>query len=135
MTSLKRSLPREEMQRPNLPPLIEMRVSFQSHAIGFRNVHRIADGSSRTIGGRSSAYLIFLVALPPAVAEIRNEGGSYVFTPLKTELFPGIQGPVRDCLNREITLVAPKGREMTLHFREWKEPLDEINGILRRDVD
>jgi hypothetical protein len=120
------------MQRPSLPPLIEMRVSLQNHRIGFRNVHRIAPGQARSVGGRFSSYLVFLLPVPSAIGEMRNVDGRYVFTPLRTELFPGFEGPVEDCLDVEIPFVSPKGRELTLRFRQWISPLDEINSILRQ---
>ncbi len=131
VTSLRRALPREEMRQASLPPLIEMRVALQNHRIGFRNVHRIAAGSSRSVGGRFSSFLVFLVPVPANIAEIRNVDGRYVFTPLRPELFPGLTGPVDDCLGMEIPFVAPKGRELSLHFRQWTSPLEEINSILR----
>ena len=132
VTSLRRALPRQEMGQSNLPPLIEMRVSQQNHRVGFRNVHRLAPGSTHSVGGRSSAFLVFLVAVPAAIAEIRNVDGSYVFTPLKAELFPGLSGPVEDCLGKEIPFVSPRGMELSLHFRQWTSPLEEINSLMRQ---
>ncbi|MGA2977495.1 MAG: VWA domain-containing protein [Spirochaetia bacterium] len=132
VTSIKRALPRQRMQQASLPPLIEMRVSLQNHCIGFRNVHRIPAGSGRMVGGRFSPYLIFLVPFPAAIGEIRNQDGTYVFTPQRTELFPSLSGPVEDCLGREIPFVSPKGMELALHFRVWVSPLEEINAILRQ---
>ncbi len=129
--SLKRSLPRSELQRGSLPPLIEMRVSLQNPQVGFRNVHRIQEGGGRSIGGGRSPYLIFLVRVPSRIAEIRNQQGKYVFTPLRTEMFPGVSGSIEDCLGVEIPFVGPHGREMSIHFREWVSPLDEINRIMR----
>ena len=131
MASLKRSLPRSELEKGTLPSLIEMRVSLQNHHIGFRNVHRIPESGTRSIGGGFSSYLIFLVRIPASIAEITNRDGKYVFTPLRTEMFPGLSGPIEDCLGVEIPFVAPNGREMSLHFREWVSPLDEINRIMR----
>jgi hypothetical protein len=137
VTSLRRALPHEEMRQASLPPLIEMRVSLQNHRIGFRNVHRIVEGGSRSVGGRFSSFLVFLVPVPSSIGEIRNVEGSYVFTPLRPELFPGLSGPVEDCLGKEIPFIAPKGRELSLHFRQWTSPLEEINSLLRmtRDQD
>jgi hypothetical protein len=132
VTSLRRALPREHMQQATLPPLIEMRVGLQNHRIGFLNVHRISPGAARSIGGRLSSYLVFLVPVPSSIAEIRNVDGSYMFTPLKPELFPGLSGPVEDCLETEIPFVSPRGMELTLTFRQWVSPLDEINNLLRQ---
>ena len=132
VTSIRRALPRQEMQQSNLPPLIEMRVTQQNHRVGFRNVHRLAPGSSHTVGGRFSAYLVFLVPFPPPSREIRNVDGTYVFTPLRAELFPGLSGPVEDCLGKEIPFVSPRGMELSLHFRQWVSPLEEINTLMRQ---
>ena len=129
--SMRRSLPKPSLQPSTLPPQIEMRVSLQNSHIGFRNVHRIASGSSRSVGGRFSSYLVFLVPVPRAVAEIRNENGSYVFVPLRAELFPGLSGPLPDCLEKDIPFTTPRGRELTLRLRTWVSPLEEINRLMR----
>jgi hypothetical protein len=131
VTSLRRAMPLQEMQQSSLPSLIEMRVDQQNHRIGFRNVHRIGSGAARSVGGRFSSFLIFLVPMPSRIAQIRNVEGRYVFTPNRSELFPGV-GKVEDCLGKEIPFVNSKGRQMTLHFREWVSPLDEINRIMRQ---
>jgi hypothetical protein len=132
VTSLKRALPRQHMQQATLPALIEMRVGLQNHRVGFRNVHRISPGAARSIGGRFSSYLVFLVPVPSSIAEIRNVDGRYVFTALKAELFPSLSGPVEDCLGKEIPFVSPRGMELSLYFRQWVSPLDEINNLLRQ---
>jgi Mg-chelatase subunit ChlD len=130
--SIRRALPRPSIQRASLPPLIEMRVEQQNHHIGFRNVHRIAAGGARSVGGRHSSFLVFLLPMPSRIAEIRNVDGRYVFTPLRSELFPGVSGAVENCLGREIPFVSSKGRQLSLHFREWVSPLEEINRIMRQ---
>jgi Mg-chelatase subunit ChlD len=132
VTSIKRALPRQQMQQATLPALIEMRVGLQNHRIGFRNVHRISPGAARSIGGRFSSYLVFLVPVPSSIAEIRNIDGRYVFTALKPELFPSLSGPVEDCLGKEIPFVSPRGMEMSLYFRQWVSLLDEINNLMRQ---
>jgi Mg-chelatase subunit ChlD len=132
VTSIRRAMPRPSVQQASLPPLIEMRVEQQNHRIGFRNVHRIGAGAARSVGGRFSSFLVFLVPMPSNIAEIRNVDGRYVFTPLRSELFPGLSAPIEDCLGREIPFLNSKGRELSLHFREWVSPLEEINRILRQ---
>ncbi len=132
VTSLRKTLPRAPMQQSaSLPPQIEMRVSQQNSHIGFRNVHRISQGSSRRIGGRFSPYLVFLVPVPFGIAEITNDNGTYVFTPLRPELFPRLSGPVVGCLGQEIPFTTPKGRDLTVSFRTWVSPLEEINRLMR----
>jgi Mg-chelatase subunit ChlD len=131
VTSISRALPRQTSPESSLPPLVEMRVELQNHRVGFRNVHRIAEGSAKSIGGRSSAYLVFLAPVPARIAEIRNVDGKFVFTPLRSECFPGINGPVEDCMGKAIPFVSSRGRAHVLYFREWVSPLEEVNRIMR----
>ena len=132
VTSIRRAMPRPDLPPASLSPLIEMRVEQQNHRIGFRNVHRIGPGAAKSVGGRFSSFLVFLVPVPPKIAEIRHEDGRYVFTPLKPELFPGVNGPVEDCLGKGIPFISSKGKEQLLHFREWISPLEEVNRLLRQ---
>lgn len=132
VASIRRAIPRQPVQQAELPPLIEMRVDLQNHRVGFRNVHRIAPGSARTVGGRFSSYLVFIVQVPAGIGEIRNVDGKYVFTPLRPEMFPALSGPLDDCLDTDIPFLGPKGRALVLHFRQWVSPLEEINRIMRQ---
>ena len=129
--TIRRALPMPASQGL-LPPMIEMRVEEQNHRIGFRNVHRIAPGTGRSIGGRSSAFLIFLAPVPAHIAEVRNVDGRFVFTPLRAECFPGITSPVEDCLGKAIPFVSARGRQHVLYFRPWVSPLEEVNRIMRQ---
>jgi hypothetical protein len=129
--SLRKALPQPLLQRSGLPPMIEMRASDQNSHIGFRNIHRIPQGGSLSVGGRFSSYLIYFVPVPRGIAEIRNEGGRYTFVPLRKEFFPGLPRPLVDCIAAEIPMVTPKGYTFTIRFREWVSPLDEINALMR----
>jgi hypothetical protein len=129
--SLRRSLPEPSRVPSALPPLIEMRLSGQNSRIGFRNIHRIASGGTRTVGGRYSAYLVFLARVPQRIAEIRNAAGKYTFYIQRSEYFPGISHPIADCLGVEIPLTMPKGTVFTMRFHEWVSPLEEINALMR----
>jgi hypothetical protein len=130
MESLRRALPKDRVPSGLQPP-VEMRVSFQNSHVGFRNIHRIPKGSSRTVGGGFSSFLIFLVPVPRGIAEIKNEGGTYIFTPLRQEYFPTLFGPIEDCLDAEIPLTTPRGASFTIKFRQWVSPLEEINALMR----
>jgi hypothetical protein len=129
--SLRRSLPAVGRRPSTLPPLIEMRVSLQNSHVGFRNVHRVLPATARSVGGGTSSYLVFITRFPRGIAEIRNEGGTYTFIPLRSEFFPERSGPVKHCLGVEIPLTGPKGHRHTLVFREWKSAADEINALMR----
>jgi Mg-chelatase subunit ChlD len=128
--SLRSSLP-SAAASPALPPQIEMRVSGQNSHIGFRNIHRLTGGSSRSIGGRFSGFLIFLVPMPRGIAEIRNESGRYALVPLRPEFFPSLSGPLQDCLDLEIPVATPQGFSCTIRFHRWVSPLEEINALMR----
>jgi hypothetical protein len=108
-----------------------MRVSLQNSRVGFRNVHRVLPGTARSVGGGASSYLVFITRTPRGIAEIRNEGGTYTFTPLRGEFFPEHPGPLKGCLGVEIPFTGPKGHRHTIVFREWKSALDEINALMR----
>ncbi len=112
-------------------PLIEMRVSFQNPHIGFRNVHSITPDKPRTIGGGHSDFLIFLVYFPPRIAIIENRDNSYNIVPIRKEFFPNSGEKITNCLNREIPIVSPKGHELTILFKEYISPLEEINRLMR----
>ena len=131
VTSMRKALPRPRLQQAELPPQIEMRVSQQNSHVGFRNVHRIPAGSSRTVGGGFSSYLVFLVPVPAGMGEIRNKAGTYVFTPRRPEFFPGLAGPLAGCLDKDIAFTTAKGKQLTLSFRRWVSPLEEINRLMR----
>jgi hypothetical protein len=131
VTSLRRALPKTSATKPSLPPMIEMRVSLQNPRVGFRNVHRIPNGASRSVGGGFSSYLVFLAPVPARIGEVRNVEGRYIFSPVKKDFFPSLSGPVQDCLGKDIGFVASGGKPMTLHFRQWISPLEEINRIMR----
>ncbi len=110
---------------------IEMRVEFQNPYIGFRNIHRIPQNHSRTVGGGNSDYLIFLLPVPPRIAIVENRGGKLIFKPLKEKFFPDTKGQIEDCLNRKINFVSQKGHKSSLYFREYVSPLEEINRLMR----
>lgn len=77
-----------------------------------------------------SPFLVFLYPLPSGIAEVRNEGSRYVFRPLRPEYFPGLSGDVADCLNREILALTPRGKKVSMQFREYVSPVDEINSLM-----
>ena len=119
--------PRETAQSG---PLIEMRVQLQNPHIGKRNINGIGGGTSRTIGGGHSDFLIFLVPFPPHVAEIQHSGVSYIFKPVRKEFFPGMGESIENCMDRDIPALSSKGYPITIHFRPYISPLDEIHKIL-----
>jgi len=109
---------------------VEFRVLEQNSHIGRRNVHELHEGQARSVGGKRSDYLIFLVPMPQSVAELHFDGESCVFVPSDRRLFPELSGPVQDCLDRDIPMLSPRGYALTLRFSRWEEPSLRINRLL-----
>ncbi|MBN2532800.1 MAG: VWA domain-containing protein [Spirochaetales bacterium] len=115
---------------PEGESLIEMRVTFQNPHIGYRNIHKIDENKTFTVGGGFSAFLIFLIPIPPHIAEIENIAGNYIFTPVKMDFFPDLKGPVENCLNKEIPIVSKHGYRTYITFKEYESPLSRLNKLL-----
>ena len=109
---------------------IELFVSGQNHHIGLRNVHVLHPGQTRSVGGRSSQFLIFLVDFPRHIGELSFDGNNYTFTPRKGEFFPTVSKPVKNCLGKTITAVSDAGYKVRFLFREYISPLTKINQIM-----
>ncbi len=109
---------------------VELRVVDQNPHIGRRNIHLLHAGASKTVGGGRSDYLVFLVPVPAHAAELHFDGESCVFVPLKPELFPDLEGPVADCLGRDIRMVSRRGYPLILRFTKYERPEDKINRLL-----
>jgi len=109
---------------------IEMRVVGQNPNVGMRNIHTLRPGTRLSVGGRNDAFLIFLVRVPGHVAELRFDGTVYTFVPIKPEFFPQLTAPLPSFLGQPISLLSKDGRRLTLYFREWVSPLQELNRIM-----
>lgn len=109
---------------------IELRVVGQNSHIGKRNIHVLHAGHSKSVGGRRSDFLIFFVPVPQAVAELHFDGEACVFVPKQARFFPDLEGPIEDCLDRDIPMIAPTGYAVTLRFMRWEEPSLRINRLL-----
>lgn len=111
-------------------PLI-MRVITQNSRIGSRNIHRVPRGSSRSVGGDGSNFLIYYLPMPRRIGDIKNENDSYIFIPRKPEYFPGLKAPLPDCLGRRIEVLSKHGQVVTFYFEVYVSPLEEINELMR----
>jgi hypothetical protein len=113
------------------PPLLSLFVEDQNTAIGRRNVHALKAGNRFTIGGGVSDYLVFLVPLPKAIGELRFDGKSCTFYPLKPRYFPDIgSNPVTECIGKTIRIVSDKKYEVFFRFERFNDPLIELNKLL-----
>jgi hypothetical protein len=109
---------------------IELVVSEQNQHIGSRNVHRISAGGSKSVGGGSSDFLVFLVKVPRKSAELHFDGEKLAFVPVRPELFPGLDGPVEDCLGKDISMISRSGYPLTLRFVAYEKPIEKLNKLL-----
>ncbi len=109
---------------------VELRVEGQNPSIGLRNVQSVSAGYSKSVGGGRSDYLVFLLPVPPHVAELHYDGDNCVFVPRRMEFFPGLEGPVEDCLGKEIPMRSKRGHPMVLRFHKYIAPKDRINRLL-----
>lgn len=109
---------------------VELRVSEQNPHIGLRNVGSLTAGSSKSVGGGASDFLVFLVSVPRRAAEIHFDGEKLAFVPLRPELFPALEGPVEDCLDRDIPMISRAGYPLSLRFSVYERPADKLNKLL-----
>jgi hypothetical protein len=117
------------------PVMLRLFVADQNTAIGRRNIHFVKPGFTFTIGGGRSDFLIFLVPLPPHVAEIRYDGKNCTFTPKRPEFFPDIgSNPQPDCIGKTIRVISSKGYELFIRIERYEDPLVALNRLLNSIV-
>ncbi len=109
---------------------VELRVSDQNPHIGARNVNKLSAGGSKSVGGGASDFLVFLVNVPRRSAELHFDGEKLTFVPLRPELFPELQGPLEDCLGKDIPMISRSGYPLSLRFSVYEKPADTINRLL-----
>lgn len=113
------------------PPMLNLFVEEQNTAIGRRNVHALKKGSSYTVGGGNSDFLIFLVPVPARLGLLYFDGNNCTFTPLKPKYFPDIGStPVPECIGKTIRILSDKNYEVFFHFERYKDPLIALNQLL-----
>jgi hypothetical protein len=105
-----------------------MLVSLQSRQIGFRNIHTIKPGGKKTVGGRRSAFLVFVVPFPRRIAEIQYRDGSHIFRVIKSQYFPTVvESEIPNCLGVNIPAVSAKGFPVVIRFVRYISALERIN--------
>jgi len=121
-------IPRVASQKAEIR--IELHVADQNTHIGLRNVHQLGTGASKSVGGGRSDFFVFLVPVPQRAADLHFDGERLIFVPLIPELFPTLDGPVEDCLGKEIAMVSRRGYPLSLRFERYQPPADKINRLL-----
>ena len=110
---------------------IVLRVLEQNPYIGTRNIHEVAPGRAKSVGGDGSAFLIYYLPVPRRIGVLRNEGGRYTFVPRKPQYFAGLDKPLVNCLDQEIVALTTRGQRVRLVFHEYVSPLEKINSLMR----
>mgnify|MGYP003792640445 FL=1 len=111
--------------------LVQLHVERQNPNIGKRNTHILKPGSRLGIGGRNSAFLIFLVPVPGNIAEIRWNGKNCTLAILKPNYFPfENENIITDCLNRKFTVVSDKNYQLEFEIRQYEDPVIALNRLL-----
>jgi hypothetical protein len=121
----------KDVPPPNGPFMLSLFVEDQNTAIGRRNIHTIKSGYTFTIGGGRSDFLIFLVPVPPHIAEIRSDGRQCAFIPTKPQFFPDIGSQqISNCIGKTIRIVSEKNYELKIRFERYEDPLLALNRLL-----
>lgn len=104
---------------------LQMIVAEQNPAIGLRNVHHMKAGAQLHVGGSHLAdFLVFVVRVPSKIATVHWDGEKLTFLPIRMDYFPGLEGPITDCIGKKISAVSPEGFRMSICFEPWINPLE-----------
>jgi hypothetical protein len=115
----------------NGPAMLSLFVQDQNTAIGRRNIHNAKEGSSFTVGGGKSDFLIFLVPVPPYIAEVRFDGRQCTFIPKKPQYFPDIGSQqVSNCIGKTIRVISDRNYELHIRIERYEDPLKALNKLL-----
>jgi hypothetical protein len=115
----------------NGSPMLSLFVQDQTTAIGRRNIHAAKEGSSFTVGGGNSDFLIFLVPVPANIAEVHFDGRQCSFIPKKPQYFPDIGSQqVSNCIGKTIRVISDKNYELHIRVERYEDPLMALNKLL-----
>jgi len=113
------------------PLLLNLFVEDQNTAIGKRNIHSLKPGYSFTIGGGKSDFLIFLVPIPPRIADVSYDGRNCSFIPRKPQYFPDIGSQtIPNCIGKTFRVISDKKYELHIRLERYEDPLQALNKLL-----
>ena len=111
--------------------MLNLFVEDQNTAIGRRNIHSVKAGNSFSIGGGKSDYLIFLVPIPPRIADLRYDGRNCTLIPRKPDYFPDIGSQqVPNCIGKNIRVVSDRNYELHIRIDKYEDPLKALNRLM-----
>jgi len=112
--------------------LLNLFVEDQNTAIGKRNIHMLKPGYSFTIGGGKSDFLIFLVPVPPRIADVSYDGRNCVFIPRKPQYFPDIGSQtIPNCIGKTFRVISDRKYELHIRLERYEDPLQALNKLFR----
>jgi hypothetical protein len=112
-------------------PMLSLFVEDQNTAIGRRNIHAVKSGYTFSVGGGKSDFLIFLVPIPPHIADVHFDGRQCTFIPRKSQYFPDIGSQeVPNCIGKTIRVISDKRYELHIRVERYEDPLRTLNKLL-----
>ena len=113
------------------PLMLNLFVADQNTAIGRRNIHSVKSGYTFSIGGGKSDFLIFLVPIPPHIADVQYDGRNCTLIPRKPQYFPDIGSEtVHNCIGKTVRIVSDKKYELYMRIEKYEDPLAALNKLL-----
>jgi hypothetical protein len=113
------------------PLMLNLFVEDQNTAIGRRNVHLVKPGYSCSVGGGTSDFLVFLVPVPPHIADVHYDGRNCTFIPRKPQYFPDIGSQqVPNCIGKTIRVISDMNYELHIRIERYQDPLTALNKML-----
>jgi hypothetical protein len=111
--------------------MLNLFVEDQNTAIGRRNIHLVKTGNKFSIGGGKSDFLIFLVPIPPYIAELQYDGKNCTLTLKKSQYFPDLGSQqVPNCIGKNIRVVSDKNYELYIRIEKYEDPLKAFNRLM-----
>ena len=113
------------------PLMLNLFVEDQNTAIGRRNIHVMKAGYTYSVGGGKSDFLIFLVPIPPHIADVQISGNNCTLIPRKSQYFPDIGSQaVSNCIGKTIRVLSDKRYELHIRMERYEDPLKALNKML-----
>ena len=111
--------------------MLNLFVADQNTAIGRRNIHSVKAGHKFGIGGGKSDFLIFLVPIPPNIADLQYDGRNCTLTPKKPQYFPDLGSQqVSACIGKNIRVVSDRNYELYIRIEKYEDPLKALNRLM-----
>jgi hypothetical protein len=133
----RKPLPKDKVYEPAIvnndsgPLMLNLFVDDQNTAIGRRNIHLVKSGYTFSIGGGKSDFLIFLVPIPPRIADVQYDGRNCTFIPRIPKYFPDIGSQsVPNCIGKTIRVISDKNYELHIRIETYEDPLAALNKLL-----